>query len=203
MIIEYHRPKTIEEALQYLSREGVKTVPMGGGTILNQPSSIPLAVVDLQSLELDRIERRGKDLIIGATATLQSLLDAPDIAPSIKKVIEHEATYNLRQVATLAGIAHRSRWSLASHHCIVGLDVQITLLPGEEKISLGDLLPVRGERLPGRLVTRIDLPLNASLCLPLRSPDPCRPAHRLRGSRIMAFRTNPAGSRWVMALRRY
>lgn len=162
MIIEYHRPKTIDEALQYLSREDVRTVPMGGGTILNQPSSFPLAVVDLQSLGLDRIERRGKDLVIGATATLQSMLDSPDLPTSIKKVIEHEATYNLRQVATLAGtlIAADGRSPLTT--ALLALDVQLTLLPGDEAISLGDLLPVRGERLPGRLVTTVTFSLNAS-----------------------------------------
>jgi CO/xanthine dehydrogenase FAD-binding subunit len=50
MIVEYHRPPTLDLALQLLSRQSPVTVPMGGGTILNQPSPVPIAVVDLQEL---------------------------------------------------------------------------------------------------------------------------------------------------------
>lgn len=50
MVIEYNRPKTLDEALSLLSRKGIKTLPLGGGTILNQPSTERYAVVDLQSL---------------------------------------------------------------------------------------------------------------------------------------------------------
>lgn len=161
MIIEYHRPETIDEALHYLVRQNVKTVPLGGGTIVNQPSFPPVAVVDLQSLGLNRMERRGKDLVVGATTTLQSLLEYPDLQAPLKRVIEHEATYNLRQVATLAGtlIAADGRSPLTT--ALLVLDVQLNLLPGDETIGLGDLLPVRGERLSGRLVSSITLPLNA------------------------------------------
>ncbi len=37
------------------------------------------------------------------------------------------------------------------------------MLPGEEEISLGELLPLREERLAGRLIRKINFPLNAHL----------------------------------------
>jgi len=163
MILEYHRPNSLEETLQLLARKEVLTVPLAGGTVVNQPSSTPMEVVDLQDLGLNRIERRGKDLLLGATTTLQSLADSPEIVSTLLKVIQHEATYNLRQAASIAGtlIASDGRSPLAT--ALLALDSQVTLLPAEGVLSLGDFLPVRGESLRGKLVTQVSIPLNASL----------------------------------------
>jgi len=50
MIIEYHRPVTLVETLELLARTEVITVPLGGGTVLNQPSLKNFAVLDLRNL---------------------------------------------------------------------------------------------------------------------------------------------------------
>jgi len=163
MILEYHRPKTIEETLQLLARKEILTVPLAGGTVVNQPTSTPMAVVDLQDLGLNRIDKRGKELVLGATTPLQALADSPEIVPTLLNVIQHEATYNLRQAASIAGtlLASDGRSPLAT--ALLALDSQVMLLPGEGALSLGDLLPLRGEWLRGKLVTQVSIPLNASL----------------------------------------
>lgn len=163
MIIEYHRPDTLEEALRLLTREGVKTLPLGGGSVLNAPSPEQFAVVDLQALGLNKIEKKGNTLLVGATATLQALLDTPDLPAAFHQAIQHEATYNLRQVATLAGtlVAADGRSPLAT--VLLALDAQVTLLPGEEQVGAGELLLTREAKLPGRLITQIALPLNIRL----------------------------------------
>lgn len=166
MIREVHRPKTIEEALQLLSRQGTVTVAMGGGTVLNRPSPEPVAVVDLQDLGLDQVEVKGNALSLGATVTLASLLELPELPETLAQVIRLEATYNLRQVATLAGtlIAADGRSPLAT--ALLALDAVLDVVgagTAVEQFSLGDLLPMRNEKLRGRLVTRLTLPLNARL----------------------------------------
>lgn len=163
MITEYHRPDTIEEALRLLGRKEVKTLPLGGGSVLNAPNPEQYAVVDLQALGLDRIEIKGNTLVAGATATLQALLDTPDLPAALYQAILLEATYNLRQVATLAGtlVSAGGRSPLAT--VFLALDAQVTLLPGEEQMGAGELLLTRRERLPGRLITNIALPLNLRL----------------------------------------
>jgi CO/xanthine dehydrogenase FAD-binding subunit len=102
-IIEYHRPQKIEEVLKLLARPSPQTYPLAGGSALNRPSAESFAVVDLQELRLDTVERRGNILQLGATLTLQTLLELPDLPPALQEVIQHEASYNLRQVATVAG----------------------------------------------------------------------------------------------------
>jgi len=166
MIVEYHRPDSIEEALRLLQREAPRTSPMGGGTVLNRPSPDPLAVVDLQNLGLSRIERRGNNLLVGATAKLQSLLDAEGLQPALGRAIRHQATHNLRQSASLAGslVAADGRSPLAAALLALDTELELASLGGKrEKMGLGDLLPLRGELLRGRLITSLTVPLNPRL----------------------------------------
>ena len=163
MIIEYNRPDTIEEALKLLQREKPVTVPLGGGTVLNAPSDEQVAVVDIQNLGLDKIKKKGSSLKIGAGASLQNLLNTSYIPEALGKAIQHEATYNLRQVGTVAGtlVAADGRSPFAT--AMFALDPQLTWLPGEEKQALGEFMPLRSEQLPGRLITEIAIPLQPKL----------------------------------------
>jgi CO/xanthine dehydrogenase FAD-binding subunit len=161
MIVEYHRPDTLEKALELLARDDVKTVPMGGGSWLNQPSNIEYAVVDLQELGLDAVQDRGNFIELGATVTLQDLVEIPRLMPAVVEAIRHEAAHNLRHAATVAGtlVAAGGRSPLTT--TFLALDATVTLLPGEESQDLGNLLPFRSELLAGRLISRVSIPLNA------------------------------------------
>jgi CO/xanthine dehydrogenase FAD-binding subunit len=172
MIIEYHRPDTLDEALHLLSRSGVVTVPLAGGSALNQPSADPVAVVDLQALGLNTFERRGNVLRLGATLTLQALLEVPDLPPALHRAIRHEAAYNLRQVATVAGTLVAAGGRSPFTTALLALDAMLEWTDAatttgssvkEETISLGELLPLRAERLRGKLVTAVTIPANARL----------------------------------------
>ena len=134
MIVEYHRPDTLPEALDLLARVDVDTVPLGGGTFLNQPSTKSVAVVDLQNLGLNTIEQKSKLLQIGATVTLQQLLVFEGLPDDLKTAIRHEATYNLRQMATIAGslVAADGRSAFAT--AMLALGAEMTLLPQGENL---------------------------------------------------------------------
>jgi CO/xanthine dehydrogenase FAD-binding subunit len=169
-ISEYHRPQTLEEALALLSRTKIVTIPLGGGTFLNSPASAAhfptnndIAVVDLQALGLNTFERNGTLIKIGATVTLQAMLDIPGLAEAIYCAVRNETTFNLRQVATVAGtlVAAGGRSPFAT--VMLALDARLTILPDEEVISLGDLLPLRLERLHRRLITKISVPASMRL----------------------------------------
>ena len=163
MITEYHRPDKINEALKLLARKAPATRPLGGGTVLTAPSAESWAVVDLQLLGLDKISAKGKQLSIGATASLQDLLEFKDTLETLKAVIRHEATANLRRAATVAGtlVAADGRSPFAA--AMLALDAQLTLQPGDEMMSYGNLLPLRGEALAGKLITEIAITTNVKL----------------------------------------
>ncbi len=188
MIVEYHRPSTIQETLALLARVQPVTAPLGGGSLLNQPSPEPVAVVDLQSLGLDKIEGRGNSFLVGATALLRALCEASglegiSLPPALSRAVRHEATNNLRNVATVAGTLVGADGRSPFTTVLLAMDARLAILPGfqgvpgaqeEDRdlpavsgtaadISLGDLLPLRKERLRGRLITQVILPLNVRL----------------------------------------
>ena len=130
MITAYHRPKTLDEALALLTQPN--TLPLGGGTLLSQPTVDPVQVVDLQALGLDSINKKGNPsassgqaLEIGATCTLQALLESELCPESLKIAIKLEAPINIRNSATVAGtlVASDGRSTLAT--ALFSLDAKL------------------------------------------------------------------------------
>lgn len=163
MIVDYHRPKDISEALALVENPVMKTMFMGGGSAIERYDVEPFAVVDLQDLGLDSLQRKGKVLEIGATTTLQALYENSQIQLDLKKAIYHEATLNLRQVATVAGTLVASDGRSPFTTVILALDASVTLMPGEEDINIGDLLAFPGKNLGSKLMTKIEIPLKVEL----------------------------------------
>lgn len=169
MIKEYFRPKTLEEALERLAQPNTR--PLGGGTVLSRQSDEAFDVVDLQALGLNKIHKVGEKLEIGATATLQALLECEHTPEALKTALRLEAPLNLRNIGTVAGtlVACDGRSPFAA--VMLALDAKLTVDGGpqtEEKATstdyrLGDLLPLRQEILRGKLITKIEIPLNVSL----------------------------------------
>ncbi len=162
MITEYHRPQTLEEALKLLSAPNTR--PLGGGTGLTHPSDESFAVVDLQALSLDRVHKFGKHLEIGAIVTLQSLLESAHSPTALKTAIELEAPLNLRTMGTVAGALVTCDGRSPFAVVMLALDAQLTV-DDEQSIvyGLGDLLPIRHELLKGKLITKIEIPLQTKL----------------------------------------
>ena len=167
MIRAYHRPQTLDEALQLIARSEPRTFPLGGGTVLTQPRPDPIEVVDLQALALNTIHQKGNELEIGATATLETLLESEYVTGVLKETIRREAPLNIRNMATVAGtiVACDGRSPFVS--ALLALDAKLTVLDGkpakksaakEPAPNIGELLPLR-EQLRGKLITIITIPL--------------------------------------------
>jgi CO/xanthine dehydrogenase FAD-binding subunit len=165
MITEYHRPESLAEALLLLERPD--TIPLGGGTFINTPrftrsQTDDLAVVDLQALGLHPITVKGNLLQVGATATLHKLAEYTDLWPALVKSIHLEATYNLRQMATVAGtlVACNGRSAFAT--AMLALDAELTVVSKgapDATVNLGYFLPLR----PRVFITQVSLPIKARL----------------------------------------
>lgn len=174
MITAYHRPKTLDEALTLLT--GPNRTPLGGGTLLSKQTTGSVEAVDLQSLSLDSIKKGGNTLEIGATVTLQQLLESEHCSDVLKSALKLEAPLNLRNAATVAGtiVSCDGRSTFVS--VLLALDAKIE----HKKLSdstvethtanLGDFLPLRN--LEGSLITSITLPLNAKLAFEYVSRTP-------------------------------
>jgi CO/xanthine dehydrogenase FAD-binding subunit len=161
VIIEYHRPKQLSEALELLARRSPISLPMGGGTALNRPSPVELAVIDLQDLGLDQIEAGGNSLHLGATVTL-------------RRATQQEATLNLRQVATLGGLLMAAGGRSPLLTALLALDIALEVRwinpetvtkKGDQidRLALGNVLPLREPFAVKFLITGIILPLKLTL----------------------------------------
>lgn len=166
MITTYHRPKTLDEALTLLARPN--TLPLGGGTLLaHARASAPLneeatEVVDLQLLGLNSLTKTGNSLELGATLTLQALLESEHCPPALKSALKLEAPLNIRNTATVAGtlVACDGRSTFAC--VLLALDAKLELRTSKTETrtsNIGDYLPLR----PRGLITSITIPLNAKL----------------------------------------
>jgi CO/xanthine dehydrogenase FAD-binding subunit len=163
MIIEYQRPTTIPEALRLLARKQLLSYPLGGGTLVNQDSDLQYAVVDLQALGLGIISKAGNLLLVGATATLQDLLEFNGLPDDLYQSIKREATINIRQMATIAGTLVTASGRSPLSTVLLALDASLEILALDkepQQIKLGDWLPLRAGREPGRLISQVSIPLN-------------------------------------------
>jgi len=158
MITTYHRPQTLDEALALLSKPN--TMPLGGGTLLSRPQPDPVQVVDLQALGLDSINKKGAELEIGATATLQALFESKDCPEALKTATKFEAPLNLRNAATVAGtlVASDGRSTFATAMLALDAKLEIRSTKKDSRItSIGEYILTR----PHGLITSIIIPLNA------------------------------------------
>jgi CO/xanthine dehydrogenase FAD-binding subunit len=188
MITAYHRPKTLDEALTLLTQPN--TTPLGGGTLLSHSTPDPVEAVDLQSLDLNTVKKQGNNLEIGATVTLQQLLESEHCPAALKSALKLEAPLNIRNAATVAGtlVVCDGRSTFASVMLALDAKLEIKSIDKFELIEmetesrppkqavvtlgLGEFLPVRSNHLQGKLITSIAIPLNIKLAFEYVSRTP-------------------------------
>ncbi|MEP6895792.1 MAG: FAD binding domain-containing protein [Chloroflexota bacterium] len=172
MITAYHRPKTLDEALTLLTQPN--TLPLGGGTLLSQGKSDSVQVVDLQALGLNSLTKNGNNLELGATLTLQTLLESEHCPEALKPALKLEAPLNLRNAATIAGtlVVCDGRSTFASMLLAMDAKIEQAILNNsniEYRITnIGDFLPLRSTN----LITKIIVPTNIKLAFEYVSRTP-------------------------------
>jgi probable selenate reductase FAD-binding subunit len=94
---------SIAEAFELLDLPGA--VVLAGGTQLNgHPADEPVAAVDLQALDLDRITpEAGDSMRIGAMTTLQRLVEHNEVPEVVREAARREQPSTIRAQATIGG----------------------------------------------------------------------------------------------------
>lgn len=139
----YHRPTSVDEALQLLARPGMNTAIMAGGSyIVPHMSDLVEEVVDLQALGLDDVSYTGKGLTLGAMVRLQTIVDDSRAPTLLRETAGREGPNTLRNVATVGGtIASPSRSSeLLAALLVFEAEVKIQTISGVKKVPLTDFL---------------------------------------------------------------
>ena len=172
MITTYHRPQTLDEALSLLNQPN--TLPLGGGTLLSKPTVDPVQVVDLQALSLDALTRKGNDLEIGATCTLQALYESEHCPAALKTVLKLEAPLNIRNSATVAGTLVSSDGRSPFAAALLAMDAKVDYRPltvdrpSSTVLGLSEFLLTH----PKALIVSIVIPLNVKFAFEFVSKTP-------------------------------
>jgi probable selenate reductase FAD-binding subunit len=155
-IDEYHRPKTLEEALTLLQRDQT-TVPLAGGTdLVPSRASDVQAVVDLQALGLDELSTEGFHIHLGAMVPLQRLVETQEAGEFLAEAARLEGPITYRHAATVGGTI--ATGDPLSHLIIalLALDAEVHLrLPDPATVSLDRILDNPRKFLAGGLITGV------------------------------------------------
>jgi CO/xanthine dehydrogenase FAD-binding subunit len=138
--MEYLRPKTLDEALEFLAGG----VPLAGGTQLTPHRNTLAKVIDLQSLDLDEIREQDGQIQLGAMARLQAVLTTQLAVPEpLRQACRYEAAWNIRNQATLGGVLMGADSRSPLMTVLAALDPEIRLAPGDLLIDLKGLIERR------------------------------------------------------------
>jgi carbon-monoxide dehydrogenase medium subunit len=165
--IRYEIPTSAGEAAALLDG---RAQLLGGGTLvvpaLNRGESRPATVIDLRAAGLDRIERRGTAVRVGATCSYSDLLSSEVVADELPllKTMARGVTGG-RQIlnqGTLGGSVAAARPNSDAPTVVVALGGRVLLLgpAGERVVACGDFFLEAGRTALGadELVIALEFP---------------------------------------------
>jgi aerobic carbon-monoxide dehydrogenase medium subunit len=165
---EYLMPRTVPEAIGLLERHGPELLVMAGGTVamplINEGISLPERVMSLRHAGMDRLERRGAVLAIGAAATLSQLL-AQDAVPLLSEAARHTASWSIRNMGTVGGNLFTPPPGGDVAVALLALDAQVRVAGphGERVLPLADFFTgfMTNALAPDELLVEITVPMAA------------------------------------------
>lgn len=159
----YFRPKTIPQALALLEKNSGSIIIIAGGTKLAKSQNyIVQELVDITSLELDYIKQEDGLTRIGATTTLQQLVESRDLDNPAIGIVSQAArlchnSKMIRNVSTLGGELV-STDSFSTLYCaLLVLQAQVRIVGGEE-FALAMNIFLNKKNLGGGLLVEIIIP---------------------------------------------
>ncbi len=145
---EYYAPATLAEACEMLSKLGTGAKVLAGGTDvltkMKQELLSPEALISIKNLSgLSEIKENGKDVVIGARATHNSLIDAPALLknyPSICNAAKQMANNQVRNTGTVGGNVVNAVPSADLPPLLIALGAEVKLVgaSGERVMPLED-----------------------------------------------------------------
>jgi len=133
--MDYHSPATLSEAYELLSKYGDAAIPIAGSTFFmghrEELFDEVGAVINIKRLGLSYIRNEDGVLKIGATTTLNEILESPFTAQGAYKILaETVRELNINEVRNMA--------TIGGEVCIAGeVDLPTTLLAYDANIVIG------------------------------------------------------------------
>jgi carbon-monoxide dehydrogenase medium subunit len=160
---EILRPTSLEDALAALKEHGEKARFLAGGIelVLFTPKDVE-TLIDLSQLSLSYVKEEKNSLAIGATATLNEILETPVMRDylngAVVSMLQNVASPLLRNLATIGGtLVSANPWSDVIT-LFLALGVKVKLYNGKTRtVALSEIYPTRAH-LAGAILTEVVLP---------------------------------------------
>lgn len=155
-----HRPTTVDEALQLLSRSGPRaTIIAGGTTLTSQLDDQIEEIIDLQAVGLNQITPDDDHLTLGAMVRLQAIVDCPDAPDLLRQSAHREGPNTLRNAATIGGVIVSADWESELLAALLVFDAQVKIqnAAGTKTIPLADFLAGASAWLQDGLLTSVTI----------------------------------------------
>ncbi len=156
----YHRPANLDETLKLLSRPGINTAIVGGGTYITAHLSDTVdEVVDLQAVGLTEVNYNGDRLTVGAMVRLQSLVEDNQAPALLREAAQREGPNTFRHAATVGGVVvgASKESELLAALLVFEAEVHLQSSHGAKRLPLADFLRDTSGALAGGLVTAVSL----------------------------------------------
>lgn len=154
----YHRPKTIKNVLELLSRAGVSSILVAGGTYINAHMDKSIQeVIDLQAVPLAQLAYKQNQITLGAMTRLQTIVDDSRIPPLLREMAHREGPNTFRNAATIGGVVVGADWESELLAALLLFEAKLTIhtLKEVKTITLSDFLSDVSANLDGGLITEI------------------------------------------------
>jgi carbon-monoxide dehydrogenase medium subunit len=161
----YHRPKNLSEALQLISRPGVNTKVVAGGTYLvPHLDELVDEVVDLQAIGLTSIDYSGATATFGAMVTLQTLVDDERTPTLLRECAGREGPNTFRNAGTLGGVIAGAGQDSELIAALLVLDATVQVETGTrpKTVPLANFLRDVPSALNGGLITAVTVATEGS-----------------------------------------
>ncbi|MDX1688261.1 MAG: FAD binding domain-containing protein [Candidatus Promineifilaceae bacterium] len=157
---KYHRPESVESALELLGRSGVRTALVAGGTYLTPRLDEDVEeVVDLQAVGLDQIEHDDERMTVGAMVTIQAIVDDEEAPELLREMARREGPNTFRNQGTVGGAIARadSENEFLAALLVFEADVTVQTADGERQMALDDFLEDAKDARENGIVTAVSL----------------------------------------------
>lgn len=162
---EFHRPLDVAEAVALLRRDQVTAAVLAGGTELTARTDHETeALIDLSRLGLNRTERVGDRLVVGAMTTLAALAADPTAnrisGGLLAEAVRLSAPATIRAAATLGGTLAGTKGGEEIPAALLALNARVIVArPEPLEVDLADFLADRARLLQGALISHVAIPL--------------------------------------------
>ena len=160
MIKEFLKPASLDEAVE-LKNKYAGSIYFGGGTEINYSGTLTRGeyVISLKNLRLKEIKVDEDLLEIGASVTIQSLIDSILVPAVLKEAALFIYSRNIRNIATIGGNIGAKKTDSALIPCLIALSAEVRTLE-EGVLTVEDYITGNKES----LILSISIPNPGGVC---------------------------------------